>query len=615
MHKALLLCFALWVLGLSSFCSAVPPETTKVLNNFVTELARLKNVSSGQTVNFTNPREGWIHIAVKSSNAVTASFSMPEKMRREAIVFQYNEAAATSEAMKYLPAGDYRLDLALPSGAAAETLLIRAIPEIFYNGYCRESPLHECNNAARDWAFLEKYVNPNINTFVVRRSYRDGRPANKPSDKVFNEWLRRGKHWVDEAPIDRHPKDVEQTYHYYLSTLAMDDPGYSGYLVDEFVPRKGTMEKYRINIEALQRVANRPKFAGKKIYPYVVTPNAKYDDYKMVGKFAVDNRSMLAWEWYCKEEPPAKTSWDCFHLDLQADYMKQWNLFHPGAEDSLLFTFAGWNVPDCCGDVNPQLNYKVLLDWQVNLIANHPMYRKARGVNFWSSSYMDEELIRWMCRLFRHYCIEGNKGLLSTDPYVLPHLVNADCEQGTEGWDLRMAEPGTIRAGTLKDFGKIEGRYEVDNGDHFLVARRSRQRPNTIAQTIKNLTPGRLYTFRMYSADYGDLSTGDSEQQMHAVSISLPGVRILPGRELHSSYVSRGSKKIKPFDSQKSDGCWLNYYWILFRAKSETATLRVSDWVDPQRPGGEIGQELTFNFFQVEPYFAPEEMDDRRYAR
>jgi hypothetical protein len=595
--------FAFWACGAASFCSAAPPA--KALNNFVTELVRLEGVSSAERVAFTNPREGWIHIVARSRHAVTASFLEPEKMLRETIVFRRDEAGTAAEAMKHLPAGDYRLRLAVPAGETVETLLVRAIPAIFYNAYQRPSQLHECNDATRNWAFLEKSVNPHINTFVVHRAGRnDAGPRYGPSREVFDEWARRGKHWVDEVTLDFDAKSVEDAYQYYLSAFAVSQRGYDGYLVDEFCERPERREINRLNIEALARVAQRPDFAGKKIYPYVVTHSPKFSAYRDVWRFAVDNHFLLSQEWYVTSAPPKANMWDCFDPDWHANNLKRWNDLCPNVESSLMMTLAGWNLPDCSGDIDPQLDGKVLLDWQMNFLANHPAYRKLQGINVWTTSYMDEELIRWMCRLFRHYCIDGNKTRLSTDPYVLPHLVNPDFEDGTRGWDLQMAGPDSIRAGTLKDYGKIQGRYAYGTakGDHFLVARRSEKRPNVIGQTVKRLTPGRLYSFRMYTADYGDLKTGRSKRQKHAVSIALSGAKPIAGRELHLPYRCGDSVEFRPFDA-KHGPCWLNYHWLVFRAEGETAQLAISDWAGPQRPGGEVGQELVFNFFQVEPCF------------
>ena len=47
---------------------------------------------------------------------------------------------------------------------------------------------------------------------------------------------------------------------------------------------------------------------------------------------------------------------------------------------------------------------------------------------------------------------------------------------------------------------------------------------------------------------------------------------------------------------------YMNYHWRVFRAKGKTAKLTVSDWVSDTEPGGPVGQELMFNFIEVQPY-------------
>jgi len=46
----------------------------------------------------------------------------------------------------------------------------------------------------------------------------------------------------------------------------------------------------------------------------------------------------------------------------------------------------------------------------------------------------------------------------------------------------------------------------------------------------------------------------------------------------------------------------MNYHWRVFRAKGKTARLRVSDWQSDTAPGGRVGQELIYNFIEVQPY-------------
>ena len=46
-----------------------------------------------------------------------------------------------------------------------------------------------------------------------------------------------------------------------------------------------------------------------------------------------------------------------------------------------------------------------------------------------------------------------------------------------------------------------------------------------------------------------------------------------------------------------------NFFRVVFRARSETARLVISDWAGEEEPGGPAGQELTANFVEVEPYW------------
>jgi hypothetical protein len=168
------------------------------------------------------------------------------------------------------------------------------------------------------------------------------------------------------------------------------------------------------------------------------------------------------------------------------------------------------------GGINklPGVDYHVWMDQQMNVVANHPVLSELRGLNWWTSLLADEETVRWVGKLYRHYAIEGRTNLLTKpDPLFLPHIQNADFEKGTEGWTLKPAENGTIEAKSYPRYGRIEGRYmglgrpadPEHIGDTFLWMKRSDKGPNTFSQTIKNLQPGRLYSMKMFSCDYNDL--------------------------------------------------------------------------------------------------------------
>ncbi len=47
---------------------------------------------------------------------------------------------------------------------------------------------------------------------------------------------------------------------------------------------------------------------------------------------------------------------------------------------------------------------------------------------------------------------------------------------------------------------------------------------------------------------------------------------------------------------------WMTYHWTVFRAKTSTAKLTISDWENEQSPAKPFGQEQTFNFLELQPY-------------
>ena len=181
------------------------------------------------------------------------------------------------------------------------------------------------------------------------------------------------------------------------------------------------------------------------------------------------------------------------------------------------------------------------------------------------------------------------------------HLENGDFERQGDRWTLAPAEEGSIRFGISPGFSWLQGRYPHTNeGNTVIVTRRSAARPNVFSQQIRNLEPARLYSLRMYSGNFKDLSA----KQKHAVSIRLENVEMIPDHCFTHVFANCYSHHYGPYD--RKNRAWMNYHWRVFRAKGETASLAVSDWPTEKEPGGPIGQEMMYNFVQVQPYYAAE---------
>ena len=207
--------------------------------------------------------------------------------------------------------------------------------------------------------------------------------------------------------------------------------------------------------------------------------------------------------------------------------------------------------------------------------------------------------LRWTFRLFRHYCIDGNRTSSTADPYVLPHLENPDFDNGLKFWTVDRAEGGNVAVRHFDRFGWLQGRYpETHHGNHFLRMKRSSKGPNRVSQTLKDLDPGRLYSLKMISLD---LNNSEKEQKL-PISVSLDGPQIIPGLSFQAIYKS--SKQCQDEATGRSiSSPHFNYHRLVFRPTSRTAELVISDWQSPTEPGGMEDQELACNFIEIQPYY------------
>ena len=284
----------------------------------------------------------------------------------------------------------------------------------------------------------------------------------------------------------------------------------------------------------------------------------------------------------------------------------------PGVTRRTVMVLGYISAPTESLNINPGVDFKVYMDMQMQLLATDPAYFGLGGVQQYLAAYSDEENIRWAGRLFRHYCIEGNRDPATNDPYALPHIRNPDFADGTEGWDLAPAEADSIVAGAVPGYGAFQCRYPappaIAIGDTFLKTTRRSAKPNVFSQQIRGLEPGRLYSLKMITGDYQDLVGEIQDRELHGVSIGIDDVDLLTDTKDTFQFIfgNHPSHRFGKFHHLGNYGgnytYWMNYHWSVFRANASTARLTVSDWKGEDDPGGDIEQELIYNFIEVQPY-------------
>ena len=129
--------------------------------------------------------------------------------------------------------------------------------------------------------------------------------------------------------------------------------------------------------------------------------------------------------------------------------------------------------------------------------------------------------------------------------------------------------------------------------------KRSAERPNRITQTIRALEPGRAYSVKLISADIERLG----EKQQLALTVNVGSAETLDAHGFQFVYPSGYSHEAGPYTRDRP-ACF-NFHRVVFRANAPTAQLVIGDWASPTEPGGPVGQEIVFNFAEVQPFHEP----------
>jgi hypothetical protein len=100
----------------------------------------------------------------------------------------------------------------------------------------------------------------------------------------------------------------------------------------------------------------------------------------------------------------------------------------------------------------------------------------------------------------------------------------------------------------------------------------------------------------MFVADFQDLSV----RQKCSLRVEVGNAEVLRDKSFVHVFPNCYSHHEGPFNDRHQ--AWMNYHWIVFRAKGGETGLSIFDWASPSAPGGPPGQQLMVNFVQVQPY-------------
>jgi hypothetical protein len=571
-------------------------EKQNRLNNLVAELLSLPEGQKNEAEQYTfdNVRDGWVFIS--STVRVEDSSPVVVMVDQDEVAVHTKESHPTIEAMRHLPAGSHTLSIRSKSSARLTKLVVRAIPEIIYAELGYEPNPYVKSYGPYTWEYLKKIgIIDNVNVILQRSS----KPQNV---KHMEQWRSRGKKmlyyyglsWLLSKPGEL---SGDSAYNEWSTKAGLSSPEYYGLILDE-LNGHSYIEQYPAFTKALRKIAANKEFKDKKFYTYCVDMYESKAS-RAYTKVVLDRGFKLVEERYLFEQPTQEEARIYINEKLRLTTLRYQDYFDDCAT-KMIMNLGFISIPQQTQYFETGADAKVYMDMQMNVLANDPVFLGLYGTMWYHSGYADEELLRWAAKLYRHYCIEGKRERLTNDPYELPHIANGDFEQGTDRWKIEPAEDQTVSVERAFGYGSMQGRMEQVShpGEKVLMTKRSAQRPNRISQTIKKLTPGRLYSLRMFIMDYGDFQNGKSVAKVHPFNITIDQVERIDGRSFREVFTNQ--RQVRPFTGDNR--LHMTFCRIVFRAKRDTAVLTISDWAVNNKPGGPIGQQLAFNFIEVQPY-------------
>ena len=574
-------------------------QGTRRLNNMVVELVNVAPAAESVSVcKFSNPREGWVFFSSKASvkGAGRAWLALGDAAEDEAIVLHGPGDGKTLEAMRKLPPGRYTLSIHCQGDAEVQELIVRTIPEICYPGVGYRPNPWMSSYPRYDWDYLEGIdMTRNVNVILERDPdpTMDVELWRKQGKKVLT---RGNTHDVNAIPK---PITAEKILQYWTSCDGLRLPDRDGILFDE-LDSESHDETYPAYIEAVKMLAADPAFSDKVLQPYCVHLYSGELSSAFI-RDVVKAGYKIAEERYIPTPSTEDDARSILNHEL-VETTRRYQQLVPDFPEHLIFALGYMTAPPEWLNTDPGVDWKVFQDMQYNLVANAPSLQGLYGVQCYHSAYADEEVQRWTAKLFRHYCIEGRRDMLSDNPYLLPHLQNGDFDNGTTGWDLAPAEESSMSVKSARKYSWLQGRYpHTEQGETFLCTKRSADSPNVFSQPIKALKPGRLYSLKMFTADYQELVQQKSVKAEHHIRIQIDGADLIDDKCFHELYPSgMAGHEHETFD--RENNLWITYHRLVFRAKDTAGRLTISDWSGENEPGGPIGQELVHNYVQVQPY-------------
>ena len=551
----------------------MPVSTVRRLNNLCAEVLS-ERLDAGVTNRFAFAvsRDGWTYTAVKGR--IGDGFSV--RLDGRYVIWCDTPRCET---FRLLDAGEHVIEV---SGVENGNVVVREISEIL--NYCPGVNSHVRENPPYDWEFNEKYVLPAVTTQLGGNVPKEHRAA----------FLRRGYRWMQNKNLTGGASETMASNltacagltQPYMCGVACDEQNYADLVsIDAYANGFWTYD-----------VAMRPV---RPIYTWAygkATQGAASFDFLSACLNMSGGTGKLLREHYVPTRETEDEARQYFQNTVCATFENYIKMM-PESMGSLGVVFGNFNqIPILSIVHHPEVDYKYMLDLQMNYAANDPLFKGLGLVGYWGSYYADDELHRWSFALMRHYVVKGSTNMLSEAygfRYRPDHILNGDFRGTLAPWTAK----GEVRVDSHDAFAsRSQCRWGGNGGvgDTFAVLVRGEGDPSSLSQTAKGLVPGRKYCLQFATFDVKDVKANRVAPRRFAVSATLS-----EGAEIDKalSWV-HVDERIKGRYEMNNGVARINLHHIVFTAKSPEVGLEINNATAAP------GEELGVNYISLLPYFA-----------
>ena len=576
----------------------------KRLNNFVTELVN-QPLADGE-VKFFRPEDGWVWISFDGAGAGACGWlddcAVPAVRRR--CKERYTEA------VRDVAAGWHTLRIA---GTKGGTLRIHAIKNVAMTCWpLKAGPCDFSTGSYRfSFDFARRFMLPSMNT-----ANGASRHLKNPHNEEVGFYTERGFRLWGGVGIKTSSIVWMQAEEQWRRLTGGEWRNGYDVSVDESVIASPRLQHVTFSENVWKMIEQRPSqrvniYWGDATESWFSDPKVHASELAAVANTG-NGRGVSLPEVYT---PVLRAAEDTDRwMELYAKQVKSIGEMVPAAKDMTVFNVSPWVKLGHWSDYPcPEGDIKALFARMIHAYATRPEFAANSGIAAGAAGAGEEEIRRWIARLFRYHAIEGGTENLAERfgfRWAPGFVKNCDFDEGLSGWTATPAEDGAIRPLKLAKYGKrTQGRKKVPDGTGDNVAEfvSSAKGANRLSQKITGLEPGRCYALMFCAPNVRNVETATPEPLPLAFSAKLEGAEEVVGLRFRNI----GTTRRKPRGSKPKDNVYLAIYRYVFRAKGPEATLTFEDRAE-DGSALEPGERQMLNYIIFHPYYTetPEEVDE-----